>query len=59
MVTSVVNPPKQVSLEQAKRLARDAFTSATERDIYTGDFLELYTITKAGVTREVIELKKD
>ncbi|KAI8919698.1 nucleophile aminohydrolase [Entophlyctis helioformis] len=41
------------------RIVKDAFTSATERDIYTGDFLEIFVITSAGVTKEKIELKRD
>lgn len=45
--------------EEALRVIRDAFTAATERDIYTGDFLDVWTVTKAGTTTERFELKKD
>jgi 20S proteasome subunit beta 6 len=46
-------------LDKALRIAKDAFTSATERDIYTGDYLELFIITKDGVELQKHELKKD
>lgn len=50
---------RQITLDFALRVAKDAFTSATERDIYTGDYLELWTITKDGVRLEKYDLKKD
>ncbi|CAG8499498.1 12426_t:CDS:2, partial [Acaulospora colombiana] len=40
-------------LEQVIRLARDAFTSATERDIYTGDLLEIFIIKQDGITEAI------
>lgn len=40
-------------------LVKDAFSSATERDIYTGDGLEIYVITASGVKREFMKLKED
>jgi len=49
----------QPSMETAIRITKDAFTSATERDIHTGDYLELFVITKDGVSIERIDLKKD
>ena len=48
-----------LSLDQVLKIVKDAFTSATERDIYTGDFLEIFVITKSGVTKEKMDLKKD
>ena len=55
-----INPDRTpLSREKALKLIRDAFTAATERDIYTGDFLEVHTITKAGVATELFHLKKD
>nr|KAJ3422188.1 Proteasome subunit beta type-1 [Polyrhizophydium stewartii] len=52
-------PPGELTAQRATLLVKDGFTSATERDIYTGDFLEIYTITRDGRTRELIELKRD
>ena len=47
------------TLEKALQLCKDAFTSATERDIHTGDFLEVFIVTKAGVEKQLFDLKKD
>ncbi|KXN65205.1 N-terminal nucleophile aminohydrolase [Conidiobolus coronatus NRRL 28638] len=43
----------------AVKLVKDCFTSATERDIYTGDYLELFLIDKDGIKKEKYDLKKD
>nr|CAB3457516.1 unnamed protein product [Digitaria exilis] len=48
-----------LSESEAVDLVKDVFASATERDIYTGDKLEIVVINKAGTTREYIELRKD
>eukprot|EP00842_Homolaphlyctis_polyrhiza_P001937 jgi/Hompol1/2744/HPOL_000633-RA len=48
-----------LTLENAKRIVRDAFTSATERDIYTGDGVEIFVITREGTTKEYLPLKRD
>lgn len=48
-----------LSLEEAIRVARDAFTSATERDIYTGDFLEIFVVKKEGTEKLRFDLKRD
>eukprot|EP01025_Chloroclados_australasicus_P000634 TRINITY_DN10266_c0_g1_i1.p2 TRINITY_DN10266_c0_g1~~TRINITY_DN10266_c0_g1_i1.p2 ORF type:complete len:235 (+),score=25.44 TRINITY_DN10266_c0_g1_i1:130-834(+) len=49
----------EVSLAQALDLIKSAFTSATERDIYTGDTLEIVIITEEGMKTEYMDLKKD
>ncbi|KAJ3228294.1 Proteasome subunit beta type-1 [Clydaea vesicula] len=48
-----------LTLDQAMKITKDAFASATERDIYTGDYLEIFVIKKSGVTKHKFDLKKD
>jgi 20S proteasome subunit beta 6 len=49
-----------LTLDQAIRLTRDAFTGAAERDIYTGDGLEIFVIKKGeGVSLLKFDLKQD
>jgi len=45
--------------EAAAELCKDAFITAGERDIYTGDAVEVFTITKDGVHKERFALKRD
>lgn len=52
-------PEVPLPFEKALRIARDAFTSATERDIHTGDYLEVFVVRADGVTKTLYELKKD
>ena len=40
-------------------LLKDAFLSGGERDIYTGDAVDIYVITKDGIKTERFELKAD
>jgi len=42
-----------------EEIVKDAFTSAGERDIYTGDFVDIFTVTNKGVTTQKFELKFD
>lgn len=52
-------PYTDLPLEEAIKLAKDAFAGATERQIYTGDYLEIFIVTKQGVEVQRSELKKD
>jgi 20S proteasome subunit beta 6 len=45
--------------EQALDLVKAAFVAAGERDIYTGDAVEILVIKKTGIERHELELKKD
>mmetsp|Transcript_33919 Transcript_33919/g.108937 ORF Transcript_33919/g.108937 Transcript_33919/m.108937 type:complete len:242 (+) Transcript_33919:41-766(+) len=54
-------PPLSVDqdLAEATAIVKDAFYSAGERDIYTGDTMEVCVITKDGVKLESFELNVD
>ena len=46
-------------LEEALDLVKDAFAAAAERDIYTGDQVELVIVTRDGTRTEMLPLRKD
>jgi len=50
---------RDLTLEEVVRLVKDTMSSACERDIYTGDFVDIAVITKDGVKWEKFELKHD
>eukprot|EP00249_Psilotum_nudum_P005473 c18905_g1_i1 orf=514-1224(-) len=44
---------------EAVDLIKDVFASAAERDIYTGDGVEIVVVNTSGIRREYIDLRKD
>lgn len=52
--------PKPVfTVTSAVETLKEAFVTAGERDMYTGDAIDIFVITKDGVRTERFELKKD
>ncbi|KNC82305.1 20S proteasome subunit beta 6 [Sphaeroforma arctica JP610] len=50
---------KTPTLEEAINLCKDAFAGVAERDIYTGDRVQILIITKDGVKEETFTLRRD
>ena len=48
-----------LSEEEAIDLIKDCFATAGERDIYTGDAVELFVMNKDGIRKETMPLKTD
>ncbi|ANB15576.1 proteasome core particle subunit beta 6 [Sugiyamaella lignohabitans] len=46
-------------IDDAIKIVRDAFSSATERHIHVGDGLEVLIVTKAGIEKRYFPLKRD
>ena len=50
---------KSLTKENAITLVTDVFTSAAERDIYTGDGILINIITASGVEVQRVPLRQD
>ena len=49
-----------LSKDEATEIVKIAFSAASERDIYTGDAVEIFTLTvEGGVQKEVLPLRRD
>ncbi|CAI8596053.1 unnamed protein product [Vicia faba] len=48
-----------LSESEAVDLVKTVFASASERDIYTGDRVEIMILNASGIHREFMELRKD
>ena len=50
---------KPLSVEEVVSIIKDVFIIVAERDIYTGDSVEIKIIKKDSITTEIFSLKKD
>mmetsp|Transcript_3131 Transcript_3131/g.6316 ORF Transcript_3131/g.6316 Transcript_3131/m.6316 type:complete len:262 (-) Transcript_3131:99-884(-) len=53
------DPKRELGSDEVVEIVKDAFVTAGERDIYTGDTLEIMVITKDGINKTTFPLKAD
>jgi len=58
-VPGIVPIREDLEMEEALELVKDAFTTAGERDIYTGDRVDICILTAAGTEMKEFALKRD
>ncbi|BBL45194.1 proteasome subunit beta [Nanobdella aerobiophila] len=49
---------KEMTLEEAKEVAKKAVYAATRRDLGSGGGIEIWTLTDQGINREIFEIKE-
>ena len=49
----------EMTVEEAIKVIKEAFITAGERDIYTGDSVEILILTPGGTQTETFDLKED
>lgn len=59
MAKNKTTAPAPLDKTETVALCKDALSSVGERDIFTGDFAEIFLIDKQGVTVEKFELRLD
>ena len=59
LVLPTVSSATPLSEEAAIDLVKDCFATAAERDIYTGDKVELWIMNAEGTRKEYMELRRD
>jgi 20S proteasome subunit beta 6 len=57
--TNRTDEKRELSKEEVVELIKDAFVSCGERDIYTGDQVEIHVVTKDGIETTTFQLKAD
>jgi len=57
--SNVPEPPPPLTVDKAVTLVKDVFTSAAERDIYTGDGLHIEVVSADGIRSEKMKLRCD
>lgn len=56
---AVGQAPKEMTMDEALLLLKNAFTGAGERDIFTGDSVRFHILTKDGLQVDIMPLRKD
>jgi 20S proteasome alpha/beta subunit len=51
--------PAQQPIDEVENIAKDIINSIAERDIYTGDQVELIRIEKTGITSKREAIRRD
>lgn len=51
--------PADMTADEALEMLQNAFTSAAERDVHTGDAVRFYVLTRDGCTEKILPLRKD